>query len=291
MKILVTGSQGFIGRNLIKVLSSEHEIFAVSRRSVESVTRDRCLQVCVDLSHPDFSQKLPLEVDCVVHLAQSNQYRDFPSGAEDMRRVNIDSTAQLLEWSRTTGVKQFIFASTANIYGSSDGLLEEDDQKNPKSFYGATKLAAENLVTMYSDFFQTDVLRFFTVYGPGQKGMLVANLIERIKGGQKITISGDNELLLTPIFINDVVEVICKLLQSKLANGVRILNICGDSIVTLRSLVQHLESLLCLKAKIERTKGKVENFTGSNALMKKLLEDFRLLNLEEGLELTVGSNL
>lgn len=186
MKILITGVNGFIGRHMARFFSARHEVFGVTRATTSFNDSFAVKLISADLSKSGFVDRLPSGIDCVIHLAQSTQYRNFPEGAEDMRRINIDATCQLLEWARVTGVKQFIFSSTANVYGKSNAQLTEAHSTQPESFYGATKLAAEHLAKQYQNYFQVDVLRFFTVYGPGQQGMLIPNIAERIKQGQSV---------------------------------------------------------------------------------------------------------
>ena len=179
MKILITGATGFIGSCLSKALVDRHKVFALSR-SIETESTENGLEaVNADLSHSGFAKKLPPDVDSVIHLAQSEKYRDFPDGVADMCQVNINATLELLEWARRTGVKHFVFASSANVYEETTSTLSEGSKALPNSFYGASKLSAEHLALQYKEFFQVDILRFFTVYGPFQTGMLIPNIIDR----------------------------------------------------------------------------------------------------------------
>ena len=92
MRILITGVNGFIGQHLAKFLSTRHEVLGVTR-AFESVNDSLAIKILsADLSKPDFVKRLPSAIDIIIHLAQSTQYRNFPGGAEDMRRVNINAT-------------------------------------------------------------------------------------------------------------------------------------------------------------------------------------------------------
>ena len=96
-KILVTGAAGFIGSFILDRFSSSHKVYAVSRR-FDTKSNSKVEWIQADLAFIDCQTQLPHDIDCVIHLAQSKEYRHFPSGSVDMRRVNIDATCKLLEW-------------------------------------------------------------------------------------------------------------------------------------------------------------------------------------------------
>lgn len=269
MNVLITGVNGFIGQHLSRSLAREHHVYGVSRVELSAGERASINFIYADLSDSAFVDTLPRDIDCVIHLAQSQQYRDFPGGADDMRRINIDATCTLLEWARKTGVQQFVFTSSANVYSGSTKLLVESDDTLPGSFYGASKLAAEHLVRQYQAYFQVDILRLFTVYGPGQKGMLIPNLIERIATGQIVTLAKGIGLYLTPIYINDVVGVIKKLIGNSSGSGFRLFNVCGDNVSSLAEIVDMLEHAIGRKANVDFVDASVPYFTGANGALKQ----------------------
>jgi hypothetical protein len=143
--VLITGSAGFIGRRV----ADRWEQGSLGRvRFGWSARRG------FDLSVAGWTRGLPGDgADVVVHLAQSRRYREFPEGADDMFRVNVAATSELLEWSRTHGVGRFLFASTGTIYAPGPGKLAESAECRPGSMYAATKLAAELLIQRYAGLF------------------------------------------------------------------------------------------------------------------------------------------
>jgi UDP-glucose 4-epimerase len=289
MNILITGISGFIGQHAARFLALQHNVFGITRASTSSLAQLGVKLISLDLSDLKFVEILPAGIDCVIHLAQSQQYRNFPDGAVDMRRINIDATCNLLEWARQTGVKQFIFTSTANVYGRSSALLTESHQTQPESFYGASKLAAEHLVRQYQSYFQIDILRLFTVYGPGQKGMLIPNIIDRIKGGQPVTLAEGVGLYLTPIFAGDVVAALAKLIEMPSKIPVRLLNVCGDKVTHLGEIVKVLEVALGTQASIQFTDESTQCFTGDNSAFKATLRLQQWTDLATGLARTVNA--
>jgi UDP-glucose 4-epimerase len=281
--ILITGANGFLGRHLVPALASRHRVFSVVRTAVDSNNlADN--QIFADLSDPNFIEKLPDEIDCVIHLAQSLKYREFPQGVEDMNSINIDATSALLEWSRKTGVKHFIFTSTANVYGASTSKLSESQVACPNSYYGASKLAAELLINQYQQFFKIDVLRCFTIYGPGQKGMLISNIIDRVLSGQPITLAKGFGIHLSLVYVEDVVEILQKLIAIPTKFKNRTMNVCGDELTHLCEIVKIIEKLTGKTANIQITQDKAAHFTGNNACLKEYLEGYRFIDIQSGLE-------
>lgn len=289
MNILITGATGFIGCHLGRVLADRHSVYGITRM-LTSFSEGPVSLIVTNLTDPQFVKDLPAEIDCVIHLAQSVRYRDFPEGVDDMRRVNIDATAKLLDWAREVGVKQFVLASTANVYGESTETLTESHPTQPNSFYGASKLAAEHLARQYQEYFQVDVLRFFTAYGPGQSGMLIPNIIERIKTGKPITLADGVGIYLSPIYVGDVVAVINRLITTPATQKNRLMNVCGDQFTSLSEIVKVAEAIIGKPAIIHMTDGVATHFTGSNERLKSFLGAYQFIDIRTGLEQVIQLN-
>lgn len=287
MKILITGASGFIGSNLLRLLSQKNHVYALVRNKKETACTLKVKYLEVDLSQNDFVKCLPLGIDKVIHLAQSYRYRDFPDGVEDMVNINLNSTVSLLNWAKKNGVKHFIFSSTANVYSQTDEILTEESKTIPNSFYGASKLASELILAQYKNFFSVDILRLFTVYGPGQKGMLIPQIIEKIKLKNEIHLSSNIGIKFTPIFIDDLVLIINKILLSSDDNGLRIMNVCGNQQTTLLDVVSEIEKILGVSSSTSITKDKPLNFIGSNELLFSKIDSVNFTDLKNGLNNTI----
>ncbi len=180
-----------------------------------------------DLASPEFLSVLPDRADTVVHLAQSVHYQKFPEYALDVFAVNVASTALLLDWSCRAGVRRFVFASA----GGADRAAHA---KRP-AYYLATKRSGELLAQSYRDHFAVTVLRFFFVYGPGQRSsMLVPRLIECVRAGRPITLAGEYGLRLNPVYVNDAVRAVARATALDRSD---VFDIAGPEILTLRALV------------------------------------------------------
>lgn len=261
---LITGAPGFIGRHMVQaLLDSGATVYAVSRHH-QSSTQPRHIPVDADLSALGWTERLPTPVDVVLHLAQSTRYREFPDGSFDMLRVNVDSTLELLEWARIHGVAQFLFASTGNVYRPNPVLHTEDDPCQPTSMYSATKLSAEYLVQQYAKYFRTVIVRLFGVYGPGQKDMVVPNMIDCVRTGKDITLAQGIGLRFTPIYVSDCVTMLQLLLDAG-HNDIsgEVYNVAGNEVTTLARIVELIAEHLHLPQNTRRTENTPAFLQGS----------------------------
>jgi len=272
MKILITGSNGFVGTALIKkLLSSDgYRLYGIDIKK-SNIKHKNLINIQADLGKPDWIKQLPGDIDKIIYLAQSRYYRDFPDGADDMFNINIRSFFHLLEWSRSSQVDRVLLASSGSVYEKKDRLLKESDHCRPDSFYAATKWCAENLVQPYSQFFDVVIMRFFTIYGPGQKDMLIPNIIKKIKNKKEIKLAKETGIYLTPIFIDDCVEIVSKLVEKDTLNKIEIINVAGNSIVSLADIISYVEKYLGIKANISVQEKNPSYLAGSNEKMVNLL--------------------
>jgi nucleoside-diphosphate-sugar epimerase len=229
-------------------------VYGVTRHIKQPfVEEDSYNPVVLDMNDPGWISLLPDSVDVVIHLAQSRHYRDFPEKADDIFQVNTGATLELLEWARKKRVKKFIFASTGNVYQKSSEFQKETSPCLPDSMYATSKLSAENMVRQYSSYFQIAIMRIFSVYGPNQKNMLVANILQNIKDGAEISLADGIGLYLTPVYISDVVEMIKRLVVHNEKSNPAIYNLSGPEVVTLADIVRIISDGLGIHPKIKVT--------------------------------------
>jgi nucleoside-diphosphate-sugar epimerase len=235
MNILVTGATGFIGARLVRRLMTEHEVFCLTRSSGILPQHARVHVVEQDLAVPLDHALLPSTMDVIVHLAQSRQFRKFPDQALDIFRVNTDSTLQLLEYGRRARIKTFVFASSGGVYGYQPKPVLETDPPEIINFYLASKYSAECLVKSYGDYFSTVTLRYFFVYGEGQRNMFMPSLVERVLQGTPVVIAGKTGVSMNPVHAADAVEATARAIQIE---GQETINVAGPEVTTVFDLAE-----------------------------------------------------
>lgn len=282
MTVLLTGSTGFIGRHVLALLAQDHDVVAIARRAPPAAVAGDATWILQDLATGLDPARLPPRVDVVVHLAQSERYREFPAGAADVVGVNVAAAAALADYARAAGAGRFVLCSSGGVYGFRDGPAHEDDPVSPQSFYQASKHAAEVLLAPYAGLLETVVLRPFFVYGAGQRRMLVAGLAERILAGDRVTIDGDPGLRVNPIHVSDAARAIVAATGTDAPAGV--VNLAGTETVTLTQLVTALGEAAGVEPRIAHAgDGPPGDLLGDNARMRERLGVTPRVTLREGL--------
>ena len=277
----MTGATGFIGSRIVAELLGAHRIFALYHENRPDQQLEGVTWIEQDLSKPLEKAKLPKEVDAILHLAQSRNYRNFPERADDIFEVNIEGTYHLLELGRRVGIKKFIYASSGGIYGYSYEKFMETATINPVNFYLTSKYCSELLIGNYTPFFQTVVFRFFFVYGPKQKGMLIPRLIENIKKGEPIIIYGKSGVRLNPIHVKDAIKAFSPALETP-ASGV--FNIAGDEVISIKELSERIGTWVGKEPVFVYEKSVIPgDIIGDNSRMKTGLGVFPTISLKTGI--------
>jgi UDP-glucose 4-epimerase len=287
MKILITGATGFIGNHLVRHLQPNYEIIALRRKRLPEHDLLKMQWIEQDLAKAIDYSCLPQQVDTIIHLAQSKLYRQFPDGAQDIFDINIRTTFRLLEYARHARVKCFIFASSGGMYGYSYEKFVETDPVNPLNFYLSSKYTAELLIANYNQFFRTIVFRLFFVYGPGQQGMLISNLLHKVLCSEKIVVEGNPGLRINPIYIDDVIRAFEPTLRLSRSD---LFNVAGDEIVTITDLVKLIEEATGKRALVSHTDvNPGGDLVGDNTRMKEVMGVYPKTPLIAGLRLMLSN--
>ncbi len=225
MKILVTGTAGFIGYHVAQDLLREgHEVVGVDNfndyYSVQlKQDRHRRLQahpayvgVELDLADSERTAALFREVRPrrVCHLAAQAGVRYSLVNPHAYERSNLAAFVNVLEGCRHNGVERLVYASSSSVYGGNTKLpfAERDPVDRPVSLYAATKKANELMAHTYTHLFglPTVGLRFFTVYGPwGRPDMAMWIFTERLIRGEPIPVFNHGRMRRDFTYIDDIV--------------------------------------------------------------------------------------
>jgi UDP-glucose 4-epimerase len=234
-RVLVTGGAGFIGSHLITRLVQEDWSIVVlddfSSGRMENL--DAHLRANhIRLVRGDIRDSSQLEetvpnVDAVIHLAAIADHEKCLKDPALANDVNGNGTRAVLEAARRHGIRCFIYASSAALYGEPSKLpVSEDAELSPLAPYGVSKLAGECHCLQYSKDYDMRVvcLRFFNVFGSRQTATqysgVITEFMKKLRNREPPTIYGDG--LQTRDFVNirDIVEAIVLALGSKTAEGV-----------------------------------------------------------------------
>ncbi len=288
MNILITGANGFIGSHLVAKLAQDinNTVYAVYRKDNQA-NLPQVKKIFVDLSTENFENQLPKEIDCIVHLAQSEAYREFPEKANQIFDINVKSTQRIAEWALKNKIKKFIFSSTGNVYKQQNILLKENDTCEPIGYYGASKFAAEQLIKPYQDFFDVFILRIFGVYGPGQKQMTIPNIIDRVKNNSTVTLAKNAGLFFTPLYIDDCIEMIERIINSTNPKKFNTYNLAGSETIHLGELTESIGEILGINPKIEINNNEPMYLMGDVSLFNKDFGYNTNTNIKKGLTQTL----
>jgi nucleoside-diphosphate-sugar epimerase len=288
--ILVTGSKGFIGKHLCKVLNElGHHVIEADRK------------LGFDLSNFDDVQLLP-DVDIVVHLAAFNGTKHFYERPFDVIRDNLLPTQYLLD--RYVGrIERFVFTGTCESYaGAVDTFnwqvptdetvpLVINDVTNPRWSYAGSKIANEIQTIAAHHQFQQDytIIRYHNVYGPGQVDHFIPEFYHRAKTGD-LTLNGW-ENTRSFMYISDAIEATIKIIFGASCKN-EIINVGVND----EKSIKEVAELICKQAGIngelilnDAPEGSVKRREGDITKLKTLIEFEPKISLEQGINLTLKS--
>ncbi|MCX7921447.1 MAG: GDP-mannose 4,6-dehydratase [Clostridia bacterium] len=251
MKILITGGCGFIGSHVADRLFKEgHEIYIIDNLSSGSIENVKVKHRFYNFDIADEECEKVLQcnkVDIVIHLAAQASVSTSLECPYLDTRTNILGTSNMLFLSEKYGVKKFIFASSAAVYGNPEETpLSEESTINPVSPYGMSKYTGEFYCRKWSEIYGLNTLcfRFSNVYGPRQgmagEGGVISIFIQKILDNQPLTIYGDGNQTRDFIFVEDLVDALYKSLESSYCGT---LNLSTNTENNLNGLVQILEGI------------------------------------------------
>ena len=298
MKALVTGCAGFIGSHLTtRLLQEGFEVTGIDCFTDYYPREVKEKNITEILNHEKFNliekdilqiEEFP-EVDYVFHqAAQAGVRGSWGKNFEIYIRNNIWATQKLLEFYKDREIRKFVYASSSSVYGDVELPMREDSVLRPLSPYGVTKLAAENLCYLYYKNYQVPFvsLRYFTVYGPGQRpDMAINRFVRAVINSETISIYGDGSQTRDFTYVEDVVE--SNLLAARINLAGEVFNIGGGSRISVNELVAKIERTAGNKAKLEHTekqRGDVKDTLADTAKAREILHWQPGVRIEEGLE-------
>jgi nucleoside-diphosphate-sugar epimerase len=251
MRVLVTGGYGFIGSFVAERFSKEgYEVSIIdnlssgNKRNVNFKHKSYILSVedrnCEEIFRNN-------RFEAVIHLAAQVSVAASMENPRQDTKSNVLGLSNMLVLSHKYGVKKFIFASSAAVYGMNEQLpLTESAPCSPISPYGINKMIGETYCLKWQEIYGLETLcfRFSNVYGPRQdslgEGGVVSIFMERVINGKELIVFGDGEQTRDFIYVEDVADAIYRASYSDLTGVFNLStnteNSVNDLIVLLRSL-------------------------------------------------------
>jgi UDP-glucose 4-epimerase len=287
MKILILGSEGFVGHNLVESLSKNHEIF--------------CADLIANSNHKNYKQfditdsssvdQIVRNVDVVIDLAAHSLVSSLDGSVENAK-VNIIGLLNVLESCRKNQIKKIIFTSASSMIGVPNSeQVSEDHPAFPKTAYGITKLASEHYLRLYNELYGINfvVFRFFNIYGPYQKNGLIPTLYNRIKNGESLMVFGKGDQIRDYVFIEDIVSFFEEAILSDIGNN-QIFNMGTGKGSTISDIIKILSKTLQISPTIENKPerpGEIGNFVGDTTKLNSVFGSTPSTSVTLGIQKTV----
>lgn len=305
---LITGGAGFIGSHLIRNLFTEEPGIRITcidnfdpfysadlkQLNISEFKYNPSFRFLVnDLAETTAQELIELieePVDIIVHLAAKAGVRPSLMDPLAYQRANVIGLQHMLDFAKENKIRQFVFASSSSVYGINENFpWKEDERLLPISPYAMTKLAGEMMGHVYSRHFDIRfvALRFFTVYGPGQRpDLAIHKFTKAILNGMPVTMYGEGNTSRDYTYINDIVQGIKAAINYD-KSDFEIFNLGNNYTITLKDLITSIEALTGKKAIIEKLPEQAGDLPKTFADISKarnVLGYAPQTNLQEGLK-------
>jgi len=302
--ILVTGAAGFIGSAVVTSLSaSGHKVVALDGLldglypSAEKIDRFGIISTLPGVTpiHADLRfDDLSVIPDTVTHVINEAAMPGLGLSWQDFElyaTCNLNAVSRLMEQASQWSLERFVQVSTSSVYGK-NAVGDESQAIAPVSPYGVTKLAAENLALAHwrDSGFPAVILRYFSVYGPGQRpDMAFRKFIAKALNGEPITVYGTGNQSRSNTYLDDCVNATISALT--LGKPGEIYNISGGQERTINEALAIIEAEVRHPLNIERVdpaRGDQNRTFGDSAKAQTALGFSQSVTLEEGLSRQVA---
>jgi nucleoside-diphosphate-sugar epimerase len=255
-RALVTGGAGFIGSHIVDELIARgietHVIDNLSTGTLDNLAQHRgndLLHFMAGDAREAAALLQDTSIDVVFHEAAIASVPKSVSHPMLVHDVNVNMTLHLLNYCVKAGVKRFVFASSAAVYGILESMATEDMACRPNSPYGAGKLAVEDYLHAYRRTYglETVMLRYFNVYGRRQRysdySGVITVFINKLLEGERPTIFGDGLQVRDFVHVEDIVQANMLAMESASAVG-EMFNVASGRATSILELVQIVKELV-----------------------------------------------
>ncbi|RZD48005.1 MAG: hypothetical protein CXT78_01790 [Thaumarchaeota archaeon] len=287
MKILITGSESFIGKELIRQCKDK-KIEIVGMDIIPKENSDYEYYQ-LDIKSSKLMENIPNDIDILVHLAALSRDSDCKGKAYECFENNVIGTLNMIKYALSRNVKQFIFSSSEWVYDElvNSELINEDHLINSQSLtseYALSKLTSE--INLHQQYLQNPIditiLRFGIIYGPRKSNWsAIESIASQVKNNNLIEV---DSLKNARRFVH-VYDIVNGIIKSFNLKGFNIINLTGDNMISIKDIIKTSERIFEKTVDIkERNPSKINIRNPSNKKAKKFINWSPKINLEEGIK-------
>lgn len=307
-RVLVTGSEGFIGSHLVERLMEEGcdvraFIYYNSFNSwgwVDTFPKEKLKKIDIfvgDIRDPSRVREAVKGVDVIFHLAALIAIPYSYHSPESYIDTNVKGTLNILQATRQSGAEKVLITSTSEVYGTAKYVpIDERHPRQGQSPYSATKIAADHIAESFYRSFDLPVVivRPFNTYGSRQSARAIIPTIitQLLSGAEKIKL-GSLHPRRDLVFVKDVADAFIEIAKSDKTIGEEI-NVATETEISIGELARKLIGMVNPRARIVKDKrrirpknSEVERLLGSSRKIRKLTNWRQSFSLDEGLRATI----
>ena len=273
--ILITGGSGFIGSNLANNLAKKNfKVFVIDDLSVgdrKNLNRDKNIKFFKKNINQIDSINLRAKIHCCIHLAAKAQILITAKNENQYFEDNVAGLQKTLNFCKIKNIKKFIFASSASVYGDTKNKkVSENANLSPLHYYAFSKYIGEKIIKRYCKLNKINfyILRLFNIYG-AKSNAVVAKFIAQYLQNKPITIYGDGKQSRDFVHVDDLIDVINKLIKNNFTSNVfNVGSSNSTEINKLKSLISKSHS----KINLDKRFDDIEKSIANNLKIKKVLK-------------------
>ena len=246
-RVVVTGGAGFIPSHLEDIMVEKgHDVVSVdviekerSHNIEHLMEKDNFSYVRMDITDVESFVKLTKDCDFIYHLAANSDIQNGGQNPSIDYKNTFQTTRSVCEAMMRNGIENMFFSSTSAVYGDIKGKLnEETGNLRPISYYGASKLASEAMISSYSymNDFNALVFRFPNVIGPRLTHGVIFDFIRKLKKNPKrLQILGNGKQNKQYVYVTDLVKGISNF-SEKIEKGYNLYNVSTESFTDVNTI-------------------------------------------------------
>lgn len=308
MKILVTGSAGFIGFHLcLELLSKNHIVFGLDNLNKYYSRNYKLYRTNLLNKYKNFKfikqdlrninelkRKLDkIDVKAVYHLASQPGIMYSFKNPNQYLSNNILATKNLIQIYKSTNIEKFYFSSSSSVYGNKRKFpIKENYKLNPLNYYAETKKKCENLLIkgFKGNKIDLKIFRPFTVYGPfGRPDMLFLSYFNSIKRNSVFNLYNYGNYVRDFTYVKDVANILTLFLNVPKSKD-KVFNICSSKPIRIKKFIHLINENYKRKVKLNylpTRKGEMLRTYGSNYKLKKKIKFNKFTSIKQGIKNTL----